>query len=199
MSRRLRHATAHREVVTELDWYRGIGTPISCSARRAACGACIRRNSRRTAMMSWHSMATLMTRSARCNVTSSFLRNDADNDTCGTAVPPTVQPAWEMLRLPGDTTVAGRVRIGQLIPIPVFSWFPDAVLGFYLEQGQQRGDSRSIPGSTSDGTSPPIRRSPQPCAPGRWSPALMPIAAAASCPGRRIGCSLALPAPECWT
>ncbi len=28
--------TAHREMVTELDWYKGIGTPINFRARRAA-------------------------------------------------------------------------------------------------------------------------------------------------------------------
>lgn len=60
-------------------------------------------------------------------------------------MPPIAQPASEMLRLPGDTTVAWAVFDAE--------WYraaypdtreiagPDALLSFYLEQGQQRGDS----------------------------------------------------------
>lgn len=63
-------------------------------------------------------------------------------------MPPTAKPASEVLKLPGQTTVAWAVFDAQWYQ----STHPDAraltgaaeVLQFYLEQGQQRGDSPNI-------------------------------------------------------
>ena len=147
--------TAHREMVTELDWYRGLGTPIKL--RRTPGGT--RRPPPKFAqdgaeVLAQHGYTAerdrgAATRRRPADRTPQIAAEPANTRT--THMPEAALPAREMLKLSGQTTVAWAafdaawyLAVHPDARVELNDANDAAVLRFYLEHGQQRGHSPNI-------------------------------------------------------
>jgi hypothetical protein len=143
--------TAHREMVTELDWYRGIGTPIAAphAGRHAATAAEVR--TRRQTKPAQHGYTAgeiaAPTRRRAADQTPHVARSQRNPEAATRQRPRCrtrdAEAVWQ-------TMVSWRFDVTWYL-----ATYPDAhcelgdtddaaVFRFYLEQGQARGHSPNI-------------------------------------------------------
>ena len=137
--------TVHREMVTELDWYKGIGTPIKFSRTKGG-------TRRPPPKFNEHGAEVLTQHGYTADRNRCIARNRrAACQAAAVAVVLDVAagPARrEVLKLPGKRSFPGQCSTGSGICAPIprqqrssVTTIPAAVLGYYLELGQKLGHS----------------------------------------------------------